>query len=94
MLAFVVFPETIALMSTLQTLFAIIFFATVFFLAIDSAMSLIEAVSVAIRDKFPQVRVEIITLVVTILLAIVSIIYTFGNGLYILDIVDHFITRW
>jgi len=94
MLAFVVFPETIALMSTLQTLFAIIFFATVFFLAIDSAMSLIEAVSVAIRDKFPKVKVEIITLVVTILLAIVSIIYTFGNGLYILDIVDHFITRW
>jgi NSS family neurotransmitter:Na+ symporter len=67
---------------------------TVFALAIDSAMSLIEAVSVAIRDKFEKVPVEIITLVVSIILGIGSMLYVFGNGLYVLDIVDHFVTSW
>jgi SNF family Na+-dependent transporter len=43
-LVFVTVPETINLLPALQSLFAVIFFITVFFLAIDSAMSLVEAV--------------------------------------------------
>jgi NSS family neurotransmitter:Na+ symporter len=66
----------------------------VFFLAIDSAMSLIEAVSVALRDKFKNLRVEVVTLVVSVVLGLGSLIYVFGNGIYVLDIVDHFITSW
>ena len=93
-LAFVTIPETISLLPTLQSLFAVIFFLTVFFLAIDSAMSLIEAVSVALRDKFKNLRVEVVTLVVSVVLGLGSLIYVFGNGIYVLDIVDHFITSW
>lgn len=93
-LVFVVLPKTISLMPLLQSLFAVIFFLTVFLLAIDSAMSLIEAVSVAIRDKFENISVELITLIISVILLFWSLIYVFGNWIYILDIVDHFITSW
>jgi NSS family neurotransmitter:Na+ symporter len=72
-------PKTIALLPALQSLFAVIFFLTVFLLAIDSAMSLIEAVSVALRDKFANLKVEIITLIVSVILGLISLIYVFGN---------------
>jgi SNF family Na+-dependent transporter len=52
----------------LQSLFAVIFFVTVFFLAIDSAMSLVEAVGVAIRDKIKKLKVEYLTLIIVIIL--------------------------
>ncbi len=93
-LVFVVLPKTIALMPILQSFFAVIFFLTVFLLAIDSAMSLIEAVSVAVRDKIKSLSVEIITLIVSIILGVGSLLYVFWNWLYILDIVDHFVTSW
>ncbi len=93
-LVFVTIPKTISLLPALQSLFAVIFFVTVFLLAIDSAMSLIEAVWVAIRDKFKNVKIEIITLILVVVLWLSSLIYTFGNGLYVLDIVDHFITSY
>ena len=93
-LVFVTIPETINLLPAFQSLFAVIFFITVFFLAIDSAMSLVEAVWVALRDKFKKLKVEYLTLVVVVLLALSSLIYTFSNGLYILDIVDHFVTSY
>jgi len=93
-LVFVTIPETINLLPAMQSLFAIIFFITVFFLAIDSAMSLVEAVWVALRDKFKKLKTEILTLIVVIILWLSSLIYTFWNGLYVLDIVDHFITSY
>jgi NSS family neurotransmitter:Na+ symporter len=78
-LVFVTIPETIHLLPALQSLFAVIFFITVFFLAIDSAMSLVEAVGVALRDKFKNLRTEILTLIVVVVLGISSLLYTFGN---------------
>jgi NSS family neurotransmitter:Na+ symporter len=93
-LVFVTIPETINLLPALQSLFAVIFFVTVFFLAIDSAMSLVEAVGVAIRDKIKKLKVEYLTLIIVIILWLTSLVYTFGNGLYVLDIVDHFITSY
>lgn len=93
-LVFVTIPETIHLLPALQSLFAVIFFITVFLLAIDSAMSLVEAVWVAIRDRFKNLRVEILTLIIVIFLALTSLAYVFSNGLYVLDIVDHFITSY
>jgi len=93
-LVFVTIPETIHLLPALQSLFAVIFFITVFFLAIDSAMSLVEAVGVALRDKFKNLKTEILTLIVVVVLGISSLLYTFGNWLYVLDIVDHFVTAY
>ncbi len=93
-LAFVTFPEAIVQLPALNTLFAVIFFVTIFMLAIDSAMSLIEAVGVALREKFKNVPIEILTLIIVVILWLGSMIYVFGNGLYILDIVDHFINAY
>jgi len=93
-LAFVTFPEAINHLPAFKELFAILFFATIFMLAIDSAMSLIEAVGVALREKFPNVPVELVTLFVVIILFFGSLIYVFGNGLYILDIVDNYVSQY
>lgn len=92
-LAFIVFPQILSFLPTLQWLFSIIFFITVFALAIDSAMSLVEALSVSIRDKF-NVKVEKITLIIVILLWLLSLMYTFWNWLYLLDIIDYYLTSW
>ncbi len=93
-LAFVTFPEAIVKLPALQSLFAILFFVTLFMLAIDSAMSLIEAVSVALREKFKNLSIEVLTLIVVSILGLWSLLYVFGNWLYILDIVDHFVNSY
>jgi NSS family neurotransmitter:Na+ symporter len=66
----------------------------VFFLAIDSAMSLVEAVWVAVRDKFKNLKTEYLTAIIVIVLWLSSLVYMFGNWLYVLDIVDHFVTSY
>ncbi len=93
-LVFVTIPETISLLPWLQALFAVIFFITIFLLAIDSAMSLVEAVWVALRNNFKKIKIEKLSLIIVVLLWLSSVIYTFWNGLYVLDIVDHFITSY
>lgn len=93
-LVFVTIPETINMLPALQSLFAVVFFITVFFLAIDSAMSLVEAVWVALRNKFKNLKIELLTLIIVVLLGLSSIVYVFSNWLFVLDIVDHFITSF
>ena len=94
-MAFVVFPQVINLLPGLNGLFAVLFFATVFLLAIDSAMALTETVVISLRDRlFKDVRVEWMTLVVLLVIGAFSLMYVRGNGLYLLDIVDHYITSF
>ncbi|QFR39134.1 sodium-dependent transporter [Candidatus Gracilibacteria bacterium 28_42_T64] len=93
-LIFGIFPEIINKLPAFNSLFAIIFFSTIFMLAIDSAMSLVEAVAMVLRNKFKKLRIEVITLGIVTIIGLSSILYTFGNGLYVLDIVDHYITAF
>ncbi len=93
-LIFGIFPEIINKLPAFNSLFAIIFFSTIFMLAIDSAMSLVEAVAMVLRNKFKKLRIEVITLWIVTIIWLSSILYTFGNWLYVLDIVDHYITAF
>jgi len=93
-LVFVIFPEILAKLPAFNSLFAIVFFLTIFTLAIDSAMSLVEAVTVSIKTQFHKLKIEHITLWVITLIFVTNFIYMFGNGLYILDIVDHYVTQF
>ena len=93
-LAFAVIPETLALFGTASAFFSVMFFLTIFLLAIDSAMSLVEAIAIPIKDKFSRFKWENITAGIIMLVWLVSIIYMQGNGLYILDIVDHYVTQF
>ena len=93
-LVFVVLPETLSLFSSLSVVFSVIFFATIFLLAIDSDMSLVEWVVYPLKNIFNKVSQEVLVLFVIIVTAIVSTIYIYGNWLYILDIVDYYITQF
>ena len=75
-------------------IFAVIFFLTVFFLAIDSAMALIEAPAAAIRKRLPKVKTEMVFFGVAVVAFLASIPFMYWNGLYLLDIVDYYLTQY
>jgi NSS family neurotransmitter:Na+ symporter len=93
-LVFVVFPEAINLLPAFSVGIGVLFFATLLFLAIDSAFSLLEAVSTAVRDQLPSVSVEKISLIISIAGFVVGSLYATRAGLYYLDITDHFIVSY
>ncbi|MCF6766023.1 sodium-dependent transporter [Thiotrichales bacterium 19S3-7] len=90
-LAFVVFPKALSLLPFGERFFSIIFYLALFALAFTSIVSLFEAILAAIMDGTQKIKRRSILLVAVILTFIVSLIYSGNNGLYILDIVDHFI---
>ncbi|MFH1429762.1 MAG: sodium-dependent transporter [Candidatus Margulisiibacteriota bacterium] len=92
-LAFIIFPKALSLIP-LAPVFAVFFFIMLLTLGIDSAFSLVEAVSTTIHDKNPNLRKEDITLYVCVFGFICGVIFTTFAGLYYLDITDHFITNY
>ncbi len=92
-LAFVVFPEAISLMP-LSGLFSILFFLMLLLLGIDSAFSLAEALNAALSDCHKHLPIAMISIAVCAAAAIAGVIYTTRAGLYLLDIVDHFVTSY
>lgn len=85
-LAFVTYP-TIINNLPLAKVFGILFFFMLLTLAIDSAFSLVEAVSSSLRDKFGW-GTKRANFTVAIVGLLFGIIFTTGAGLYWLDIVD------
>lgn len=93
-LVFVVFPEAINLLPAFNATIGVLFFVTLLLLAVDSAFSLLEAVSTAIRDQLAHISVERIALGVSILGFLVGLLYATKAGLYYLDITDHFVVSY
>lgn len=92
-LAFVAYPQAISLLPFLRELFGVIFFGALVIAGISSGISLIEAFSRAITDKFDlNRRMVVSTLCVIGFLG--SLIFASGAGLYWLDIVDHYINQY
>ena len=92
-LAFVVYPQAISLLPSMNVLFGVIFFLMLVIAGLTSGISLIEAFTCAITDKFDWPRGKVVT-VVCVLGFLGSLIFTTRAGLYILDIADHFITNY
>jgi len=93
-LSFVVFPKALSLMPFAPGLFAALFFIMLLSLGIDSAFSLVEAVSTAVHDKYPHIRKQDVSLYVCIAGFIIGIIFTTTAGLIYLDTTDNFITNY
>ena len=93
-LVFVTIPEILTHFWALSSIFSVIFFLTIFLLAVDSAMSLIEAVVKPVADKFKKQKTETLTFFFVTLIWLSSMIYIFGNWLYVLDVVDHYVTQF
>lgn len=93
-LAFVVFPQAISLLPALNSLIAVVFFAMVLLLGLDSAFSLLEAFSASVKDRYPSVSTKKIALIICIVGASLGVLFTTHAGLYYLDIVDHFVVNY
>ncbi|QQS58710.1 sodium-dependent transporter [Candidatus Peregrinibacteria bacterium] len=94
-LAFIIFPKALTLLpSGAGNILAILFFLTILSLALTSAISLVQAVVSTVVDYFPKRDYSTLVLIVCTLLFFLSLPFAFGNGLYLLGIVDHFIVQY
>lgn len=92
-MAFVTFPEALAKIPVLPNIFAILFFLTLLVAGYTSSITLIEGAGAAFIDKFRSSRLEVMTWMCIIGL-IMGFIYCTNEGLYWLDIVDHFVNQY
>ncbi len=92
-LAFVVFPEAISKLPYLREVFGVLFFSSLVIAGLSSGVSIIEAMTSALMDKFKWSRKVLVTVLCAVG-ALGSLIFTSGAGLYWLDIVDHFLNQY
>ncbi|MBN3040817.1 MAG: sodium-dependent transporter [Candidatus Omnitrophica bacterium] len=92
-LAFVAFPKAISLLPHFSKLFGILFFGSLVIAGLSSSISIIEAFTSGIVDKFHYKRKTVVS-VLSVLGFIGGIIFATQSGLLWLDIVDHFLTQY
>jgi NSS family neurotransmitter:Na+ symporter len=92
-LAFVTYPQAISVIPAFSKLFGILFFGILVFAGLSSAISIIEAFTSSVMDKFHYSRGSVVS-VICVAGFFGSIIFASRAGLYWLDIVDHFITTY
>jgi len=91
-LAFVAYPKAISLLPH-GHLFGFLFFLLLIIAGISSTISIIEAFTSAILDKFALPRKRVIT-VLCVLGFCGSLLFTTNAGVLWLDIVDHFLNQY
>jgi len=93
-LAFIVIPKALSMLPYGKSFFSSIFYISLFLLAFTSIVSLFESVLAAMMDGSKKLRRPALLLINCLAIFILSLIYTANNGLYVLDIVDHFISGY
>jgi NSS family neurotransmitter:Na+ symporter len=92
-LAFVVFPAMIS-EAPAGALIGVLFFGSLVIAGLTSLVSVIEVVISAVRDKFEMTRVGA-AMAVGVPATLVSVVlFSTTSGVYVLDIVDHFINQY
>jgi NSS family neurotransmitter:Na+ symporter len=91
-LAFVAYPRAISLMPG-GNLFGSIFFLSLIIAGLSSSISIIEAFTSAMVDKFEINRQKVVSASCAVGF-LGSIIFTTQSGLFWLDITDHFLTHY
>ncbi|MDK2799595.1 MAG: neurotransmitter:Na+ symporter, family [Clostridiales bacterium] len=93
-LAFVVFPQGMNMMPGIfKVLLGVLFFGGLVFAGLTSSVSMVEAFSSPIIDKFGISRKKIVT-TIAIVGFVISSVFATGAGLYFLDIIDNFINSF
>jgi len=92
-LAFVAYPQAISLLPSFSRLFGVLFFLTLTVAGIASAISILEAFSAAVMDKFHYPRKAVVT-VLSVVGFLGGIVFATGGGLAWLDIVDHALSHY
>lgn len=91
-LAFVAYPQAISLLP-FGRLFGFLFFLLLIIAGVSSSISIIEAFTSAVLDKFRLPRRKVIT-TICVLGCLGSLLFTTNVGLFWLDIVDHFLNQY
>ena len=92
-LAFIAFP-TIISEAPAGALIGVLFFGSLVIAGLTSLVSVIEVVISAVRDKFEMSRVGA-SLAVSVPCMIISLVFfSTTSGIFVLDIVDHFINQF
>lgn len=92
-LAFVAFPKAISLLPAFSRFFGVLFFGSLVIAGLSSSISIIEAFTSGIVDKFHYSRKAVVS-VLSIFGFMGGLIFATQSGLYWLDIVDHFLTQY
>ncbi|RYD02563.1 hypothetical protein N752_24860 [Desulforamulus aquiferis] len=92
-LAFVTFPAAINTLGAFAPVLGVLFFLSLTFAGLSSLISINEAAIAAFMDKFSLSRKKAVSIYIAVA-AICSLVFATGAGLYILDIVDHFINNF
>ncbi|MFP4374512.1 MAG: sodium-dependent transporter [Spirochaetaceae bacterium] len=92
-LAFATIPAAINELPTMSVLVGLLFFLALTFAGLSSFISINEVVVRSLSDKLNAPRKKVVVWY-TIVAGLVSMIFTTGAGLYILDIVDYFINQF
>jgi len=92
-LTFVTYPTAISLLPFAAAFFGVIFFIALLTFGIDSAFSMIEPISESIHNKWRITKTKVVGLI-CLFGFFLSLLFTMGNGLHLLDIFDHFIANF
>ncbi len=92
-LAFIAFPAIIS-EAPAGALLGLLFFGSLVVAGLTSLVSVIEVVISAVRDKFELNRVAATLAVVLPSAAISLVFFSTTSGVYVLDIVDHFVNQF
>ncbi len=95
-LAFVAFPTAInslPMNGVLKGIFGFIFFFALIIAGISSSVSMVEAFASAVLDKYDIKREKLIK-IISIFGFFGSALFATGSGVFLLDIVDHFVGNY
>lgn len=89
-LAFVTYPEAISALPY-APVWGFLFFFMLFLLGIDSVFAVVEANVTDLKTVFPKYSKNKIIAAFCILSFLGGLFFCFGNGMYLLDTVDHWV---
>ncbi len=92
-LAFVTYPQAISMMPFFAKIFGVVFFSALVLAGLTSAISLVEAFTSAVIDKFHYPRASVVT-AVCVTGFLMSMVFTCRGGMFWIDILDHFVTNY
>ncbi|MBT5237182.1 sodium-dependent transporter [Candidatus Peregrinibacteria bacterium] len=91
-LAFVAFPDALAALPFGKSIFSILFFITIFTLAVDTIFAALEVVVATLNTQIKclqKIPYQLLTALCCGLFFLWSLAFAGGNGLYRLDAMDH-----
>lgn len=92
-LAFVTYPAAISQLP-FASLLGVVFFSMLVLVGIDSVLAVVEANLVGFEEMSKKLSKGKLTLIICLICLLGGLFFSFGNGLYWLDIVDHWVADY